>query len=53
MDIWNRFEEHYYLIKNIFTVTQTWKILQMLVISMLKMYGKNFEIKNPGYYHDL
>ena len=25
----------------------------MLIISMLKMYGKNFEIKNPGYYHDL
>ena len=39
--------------KKIFTVTQTWKTLQMLIICMPKKVWKDFEIKNLGEDHDL
>ena len=43
----------YYLIKKLFTVVKIWKILQILIIDMKRMYSKTLINKNLCDYYDL
>ena len=43
----------YYLTKKLFTVVKIWKILQILIIDMKRMYSKTLINKNLCDYYDL
>ena len=43
----------YYLIKKLFTVVKVWKILQILIIDMKRMYSKTLINKNLCDYYYL